>query len=68
MENSSEKENKKVQSNKQSKDHEVREDKPTSINDKNSDDLAYPHKDVKEKQYNNQPEFIDRDSDSKDKS
>jgi hypothetical protein len=68
MKNTSDKENKKVKADKKPKDHEVKEGKPNSINDMGTDDIDYPHKDVREKQYNNQAEFIDRNSDSKDKS
>ena len=49
-------------------DNEVLEGKDYSIaNDKN-DKLSYPYDDVKDNQYNNQSEFIDRNSNSKDKS
>ena len=58
---SSEKENKKVQTDKQFKDNEVHEGKAdNSIHDEDNNKTAYPYK--------SQPEFIDRDSDSKDKS
>ncbi|MEP6683331.1 MAG: hypothetical protein ABJA35_08725 [Parafilimonas sp.] len=66
---SSEKENKKVVTDKQFKDNEVREGKPdNSINDEANDKSAYPYKSDEDNQYKTQPEFIDRDSDSKDKS
>jgi hypothetical protein len=61
---SSEKENKKVVT-----DNEVREGKAdNSINDEDNNKSAYPYKSDEDKQYKTQPEFIDRDSDSKDKS
>ena len=66
---SSKKENKKVQTNKQFKDNEVREGTPGySINNEANDKSAYPYETDKMKQFNNQPEFIDRNSGSKDKS
>lgn len=65
---SSEKENKKVQTDNQFKDDEVREGTADSINNEDNDKSAYPHKSKEDKQYKTQPEFIDRNNDSKDKS
>jgi hypothetical protein len=60
--------NREVQKKKKTDDNEVLEGKDYSIaNDKN-DEFSYPYDDVKDNQYNNQSEFIDRNSDSKDKS
>ena len=60
--------NREVQKKKKTEDNEVLEGKDYSIaNDKN-DELSYPYDDVKDNQYKNQSEFIDRNSDSKDKS
>ena len=69
MEKSSEKENKKVQTDKQFDDNEVREGRAdNSISSEENNKSAYPYKNTEEKQFNNQPEFIDRNSESKDKS
>lgn len=69
MEKSSKKENKKVQTDKQFKDNEVREGKKNnSIYDEDNDKSAYPYKSDADKQYKNQPEYIDRNSETKDKS
>ena len=69
MKNSSEKENKKVQTDKQFDDNEVREGKANnSIHDEDNDKSAYPYKSDEDEQYKTQPEFIDRNSESKDKS
>ncbi|MEP6466600.1 MAG: hypothetical protein ABJB05_09850 [Parafilimonas sp.] len=67
--NSSEKENKKVQTDKQFKDNEVHEGKAENrISDKPNDESAYPLKNEKDNQYKTQPEYIDRNAESKDKS
>ena len=70
MEKSSEKENKKVQTDKQFKDNEVREGKKDNsiINDEDTDKSAYPYKSDADKQFKNQPEYIDRNDETKDKS
>ena len=68
MQQSSEKENKKVQTDKQFKDNEVREGEADSINNEDNDKSAYPFKSDKDKQYKNQPEYIDRNGETKDKS
>lgn len=69
MKSSSEKENKKVQTDKQFEDNEVREGKKdNSIAAEENNKSAYPYKSKEDKQFKNQPEFIDRNSDSKDKS
>ena len=66
--NSSEKENKKVQTDKQFKDNEVREGRAdNSINDEDDKKSAYPYKIDKDEQFKTQPEFIDRNIESKDK-
>jgi hypothetical protein len=65
---SSKKENKKVQTDKQFKDNEVREGQADSINNEDINKSAYPYKGKEDKQYKTQPEFIDRNSESKDKS
>jgi hypothetical protein len=65
---SPEKENKKVNANKSAKDYKVREDENNSIYEEANDKKAYPYKSNEDKQYKTQPEFIDRDNDSKDKS
>lgn len=66
---SSEKENTKVQTDKQFKDNEVREGKAdNSIHDEDNNKSDYPYKSDKDTQYKTQPEFIDRNNDSKDKS
>jgi hypothetical protein len=66
---SAEKETRKVQPEKQSEDKPVQEGKPNSIHKADNDDPAvYPHKDEDGKQFDIQSEFIDRNSNSKDKS
>ena len=65
---SAEKENKKAQTDKQSRDNKVQEDENSSIYNEKNNKNDYPYQQVEEKQFNNQPEFIDRNSDSKDKS
>jgi hypothetical protein len=66
---SSKKENRKVVTDKQFKDNKVREGKAdNSINDEANDKSAYPYKSAEDKQFKTQPEFIDRNNDSKDKS
>ncbi len=64
---SSKKENKKVRTDKQFKDNPVREGENNSINDEGNQS-AYPHKSTEDKQFKTQPEFIDRNSESKNKS
>jgi hypothetical protein len=69
MQQSSEKENKKVQTDKQFDDNEVREGKKdNSIYHEKNDKSAYPYKSDEDKQFKNQPEFIDRNAETKDKS
>jgi hypothetical protein len=69
MKQSSKKENKKVQTNKQFKDNEVREGKAdNSISSENNNKSAYPYKSTEDKQFKNQPEYIDRSGETKDKS
>jgi hypothetical protein len=69
MKKSSEKENKKVQTDKQFDDNEVREGKAdNSISREKNNKSAYPYKSTEDKQFKNQPEFIDRNAESKDKS
>jgi hypothetical protein len=63
-----EKENRKVQTEKQSQDKPVREGKPNSIHDEDADAANYPHKNEADKQFDTQSEFIDPNSNSKDKS
>jgi len=65
---SSKKENKKVQTNKQFDDNEIMEGTDISINDEGYDKSTYPHKSETDKQFKTQSEFIDRNNDSKDKS
>jgi len=65
---SPEKENKKVNANKGAEDYKVREDENNSIFKQANDKEKYPYTSEADKQYKTQPEFIDRDSDSKDKS
>ena len=65
---SSEKENRKVNASKQPQSNEVREDQNNSINEEGNDKSAYPYKNKADKQYKIEPEFIDRNSNSKDKS
>ena len=62
------KENKKVRTDKQFKDDPVREAGNNSICKDANNKSAYPYKQKHDKQYDNQAEFIDRDSESKDKS
>ena len=69
MKQSSEKENKKVQTNKQFKHNKVREGKAdNSIYDEDNNKSAYPYKSTEDKQFKNQPEYIDRSGETKDKS
>ena len=69
MKQSSEKENKKVQTDKQFNDNKVREgEKDNSIYNEKNDKSAYPYKSYEDKQFKNQPEFIDRNAETKDKS
>lgn len=69
MQQSSEKENNKVQTDKQFDDNEVKEGKANnSIADEENDKSKYPYPPTREKQFNNQPEFIDRNAETKDKS
>ena len=66
---SSKKENKKVKAGKQPGDNEVREGQGnSSIYNEVNDKSAYPYKNKEDKQYKDQPEFIDRNSNTKDKS
>jgi hypothetical protein len=65
---SPEKENKKVNADKQSEEAPVREDENNSIYQQDNYKPHYPYPEMHDKQFNNQPEFIDRNSDSKDKS
>jgi hypothetical protein len=65
---SSTKENKKVQTDKQFDDDEVKEGTDNSIYKQNDDHSPYPPKTRDDKEYKIQSEFIDRNSDSKDKS
>ena len=64
---SPEKENKKVHANKNSEDYKVREGENNSIYEEASK-KKYPYKSKEDNQYKTQPEFIERDSDSNDKS
>lgn len=65
----SNKENKKVQTDKQFKDNKVREgQKDSSIYTEENDKSAYPYKHTEDKQHKAQPEFIDRNAETKDKS
>ena len=66
--NQSENENRKVQLGTKSHDNPVREDKPHSIHNEDADAANYPHKNKADKQFDTQSEFIDRNSNSKDKS
>lgn len=69
MEKSSEKENRKVRTDKQFDDNEVKEGKANnSIASEENNKSGYPYPPTHEKQFNNQPEFIDRNSETKDKS
>ena len=65
---SSEKENKKVNPQKQRGSNRVREDENNSINEAAGNKNEYPYPQVEDKQFDNQAEFIDRNSDTKDKS
>ncbi|HYK46742.1 MAG TPA: hypothetical protein VEV83_16305 [Parafilimonas sp.] len=65
---SSEKENRKVSDKTSRKSSEIREDKNNSIRNDPGSKLDYPYQQVHDKQFGNQPEFIDRNNDSKDKS
>jgi len=66
---SAKKETRKVQPGKQSEDKPVQEGEPNSIHQADNDEEAvYPHKNESDKQFDTQSEFIDRDSNSKDKS
>jgi hypothetical protein len=65
---SSKKENKKVQTNKQFDDNKVTEGTDTSVNTQNDGKAPYPPTSRADKEYKIQSEFIDRNSDSKDKS
>jgi hypothetical protein len=69
MKDSSKKENKKVQTDKQFDDNEVREGKANNtIASEENNKSAYPYKSDEDKQFKNQPEFIDRNAETKDKS
>ena len=68
MQDSAEKENKKVQTDKQFDDNEVREGKANNSIASEENKSEYPYPPTHEKQFNNQPEFIDRNADTKDKS
>ena len=65
---SSEKENRKVNANKQPESNKIREDENNSINKERGDKPVYPHETDADKQYKIQAEFIDRNSESKNKS
>lgn len=65
---SPEKENRKVQAGKQPEDHPVREDENNSIYKEKNDKEAYPYKSESDKQFKNQPEFIDSNNNTKEKS
>jgi hypothetical protein len=64
---SSEKENRKVNNKRSRKPNEIREDKNNSIRNDAGNKMDYPYQQVHDKQFDNQPEFIDRNNDSKDK-
>ena len=64
---SSEKENKKVAPRKQRSSNQVREDENNSIYNETENKNEYPYPKVQDKQFDNQPEFIDRNNDKKDK-
>ena len=67
-ERSSEKENRRAHSKKRNKDLPVREGEgDNSIFNEANDKRDYPYPHVEDKQFDNQPEFIDRNSDKKDK-
>ena len=69
MQQSSEKENKKVQTDKQFDDNEVREGKKdNSIYNEKNNKSAYPYKSDEDKQLKDQTEFTDRNAETKDKS
>jgi len=65
---SSEKENSKVQADKQSEDYPVREGENNSIYKEKNDKAAYPYNNEDDKQFDNQSEFIDPNSNTKEKS
>jgi len=50
------------------KENPIRENENNSINEEKNDKSAYPHAGETDKQFDNQAEFIDRSSNSKDKS
>jgi hypothetical protein len=62
------KENKKVKAGKQAKDAPVKEDENNSIYEEHNDKSHYPYPEMHDKQFNHQPEFIDRNSETKNKS
>jgi len=64
---SSKKENRKVDADKHTEEHEIREDKNNSIYKQDNDKSAYPYKNDADEQHKTQPEYIDRNSESKDK-
>ena len=64
---SPEKENKKVHADKNSQDYKVREGENNSIYDE-ANKKKYPDKSKEDNQYKTQPEFIERNSNSNDKS
>ena len=64
---SPEKENKKVNADKNSEDYKVREGENNSIYEE-ANKKKYPYKSKEDNQYTTQPEFIERDSNSNDKS
>lgn len=69
MNNSSEKENKKVQTDNQFKDNKVREgEADNSIFSEENNKSAYPYKHDEDKQLKTQEEYIDRNGETKDKS
>jgi hypothetical protein len=65
---SSDKENKKVNPEKHTEEAKVREGENNSIYNEDNDKSSYPYPQTQEKQFNNQPEFIDRNAETKDKS
>jgi hypothetical protein len=62
---SPEKENRKVQADKQSKDYPVREGEDNSIYKEKNDKGDYPYNNADDKQFDNQAEFIDPNSNTK---
>jgi len=64
---SPEKKNKKVHANKNSEDYKVREGENNTIYE-GAGEKNYPYKNKEDNQYKAQPEFIERDSNSNDKS